>query len=603
MAADKKQEKSAAPGFRFSPRPNRAGRINWQPWSEEAFSRSRQEHKPVLLAISAVWCHWCHVMDEITYSDEEAIALINDGFIPVRVDSDQRPDVNARYNQGGWPTIALLTGDGEVIAGTTYIPPEELRRLLGDIRSLYLNHNAELRAAVETVREQRRELAGQHPETANMTAAVSAYLLEVVGDVYDSEFGGFGSNTKFPYTNVLSLILTILAEGSISELEDMLDRTLDAMAAGGMNDQAGGGFFRYSTDREWRAPHYEKLLEDNAGLMAVYAEAAHILQNGKYEGVARNVYRYLVTVLLDPATGAFRGSQDADERYYGLDAAAREMAAAPYVDPTVFSGGNALTASSLYRCFQIFGDLEMRDRATAALDFVWRHLWDAEAGLYHYYHDGEARLPGLLGDNARLISACLDAYESGAGDAWIDRALKAAGWLLNNLEAEEPGGFYDCVEPPGGEGPAAERSRPLVENSIAASALVRLAQNSGQPRFGEAAERALAYFSTSYKDSGLFAADYAIAVERLLDPPVRVSITGPPGEPATIGMIRAAHLARIPFRSVEVLDPAVHNEELDAAGYGYAGRPVAYICIGASCQPAVTDPKDLPGRLEAGRVR
>ena len=602
MAEENKKDRSEASRFRFSPRPNRAGRIDWQPWGEEAFSRSRQEHKPVLLAISAVWCHWCHVMDETTYSDEEVITIINDGFIPVRVDSDQRPDVNTRYNQGGWPTIAMLTGDGEVIAGTTYIPPEELRRLLGDIRALYLNHNAELRAAVESVREQRRELMGQHPETADLTPSVSAYLLETVGDVYDSEFGGFGSNTKFPYTNVLSLIMTILAEGSIGELEAMLDRTLDAMAAGGMNDQVGGGFFRYSTDREWRVPHFEKMLEDNAALMAVYAEAAHILQNGKYEGVARNAYRYLTTVLLDTETGAFRGSQDADEAYYRLDAAAREKTAAPYVDPTVYSGWNALAASSLYRCFQLLGDLEMRDYATASLEFVWRHMWDAGAGLAHYY-DGEARLPGLLGDNARLIAACLDAYESGAGDVWIDRALKAAGWLLENLEAEAPGGFYDGIAPPGSEGPAAERSRPLMENSIAASALIRLAQNSAQPRFGEAAERALAYFSTSYKESGLFAADYAIAVERLLEPPVRVSVTGPPDEPATIEMIRAAHLARIPFRSVEVLDPAIHNEELEAAGYGYAGRPVAYICIGASCQPAVTDPKELPGRLEAGGVR
>ena len=601
MAVKNKKEEPA-PGFRFSPRPNRAGEISWRPWGEEAFKLSRQEHKPVLLAISAVWCHWCHVMDETTYSDGDVISFINENFVPVRVDSDRRPDINSRYNQGGWPTIAFLTGDAEVIAGTTYIAPDDLRRLLADIRDLYLNSNAQIRAAVESVREQRRELAGARPEVAEPSPAVAAHVLEVAGDVYDSEYGGFGGATKFPYANTLSLILTLLAQGSIGELEDMLTKTLDAMAGGGMYDKEEGGFFRYSTDREWTVPHFEKMLEDNAGLLAVYAEAAHIMGSGGYEAVARDIYRYLCTVLLDPESGAFLGSQDADEQYYRLDAAARKKARAPYVDPAIYSGWNSLAASSLFRAFQILGDLDMRDRATAALSFVWERMWDKEAGLHHYY-DGEAHLPGLLGDTARLLGACIDAYESGAGELWLDRALKTAGWLLGNLEAEEAGGFYDCVAPPGSEGLAAERSRPLVENSVAASALVRLAQNSAQPRFGEAAERALGYFSTSYTESGLFASDYAIAVERLLDPAVRVSITGPPDEPATIEMIRAAHMARIPFCSVEILDPAIHDEELEAAGYGYPGRPIAYICIGASCQPPVTDPVELPGRLETGRIR
>jgi len=202
-----------------------------------------------------------------------------------------------------------------------------------------------------------------------------------------------------------------------------------------------------------------------------------------------------------------------------------------------------------------------------------------------------------------MLAACIDAYESGAGEVWLDRALKIGSWLLASLADEEHGGFYDCLSPPGQEGLPAERSVPQVENSMAAGALVRLAQNSGQPRFLDAAQLALNRFSGSYKDNGLFAADYALAVERLLDPPVRVTITGPPDEMETLEMIRAAHLAHIPFRSVEVIDPAVHNEELEAAGYGYAGKPVAYICVGASCQPPVTDPKELPGRLEAGRTR
>ncbi|MDO8737207.1 MAG: DUF255 domain-containing protein [Thermoleophilia bacterium] len=604
MTSDKeKRATTATGGFRFSPRPNGAARIAWQTWGDEAFLKSRQEKKPLLLAISAVWCHWCHVMDETSYSDEEVISLINENFIPMRVDSDQRPDINHRYNQGGWPTTAFLTDDGEVITGTTYIPPDQMKRLLTDVRDLYANNLDEIRTAIKNIREQREAAVVSPPEGPPPGPSVAAHLLEVTGDVYDRDYGGFGSTTKFPYVNVLSLILAILSEGTIAELEMMLTTTLDAMSAGGMYDHVGGGFFRYSTDREWTTPHYEKMLEDNAGLFAVYAEAAHVTGSKEYESVARDIYRYMSSVLLDPETGAFRGSQDADEEYYRLDAGARKEAGQPYVDTTVISGWNALMASSLFRGFQLTGDQEFRDRAIGALQFTWDRMWEPATGLSHYYADGSSLLPGMLSDTGRMLTACLDAYESGAGEAWLDRALKIAQWLLANLADEELGGFYDCASPPGQEGLPAERSVPQTENSIAAAALIRLAQNSGQPRFLEAAQRALNRFSGSYKDSGLFAAEYALAVERLLDPPVRVTITGPPDEAATLDMIRAAHQARIPFRSVEVLDPDVHNEELEAAGYGYAGKPVAYICIGASCQPPVTDPKELPGRLEAGRMR
>lgn len=603
--SSKKGKKAARSdvAFRFSPRPNRAGQIAWQPWGEEAFLKARQEKKPLLLAISAVWCHWCHVMDETGYSDEEVIALINESFIPLRVDSDQRPDINRRYNQGGWPTTAFLTDDGEVITGTTYIPPDQFKQLLGDVRDLYANNLAEIRAAIKNIREQREADVVSPPEGPPPGPSVAAYLLEVAGDIYDREYGGFGSTTKFPYANVISLILTILSDGSIAELEDMLTTTLDAMSAGGMYDPVDGGFFRYSTDREWTTPHYEKMLEDNAALLGVYAEAAHVTGNKEYEAVARDIYRYLSEVLRDPKSGAFRGSQDADEDYYRLDAAARKKAGMPYVDATIISGWNALAASALFRGFQVMGDLEYRDMAVTALEFVWDRMWEPDTGLSHYYSDGASHLPGMLSDTASALTACLDAYESGAGEVWLERALKIAQWLLANLADEKDGGFYDCATPPGQDGLSAERTVPLVENSLVATALIRLAQNSGQPRFGEAATKALNRFSGSYKDSGLFAAEYALAVERLLDPPVRVTITGPPGEQETLDLIRAAHMAHIPFRSLEVLDPALHNEELEATGYGYAGKPVAYICIGASCQPPVTDPAELPGRLEAGRIR
>jgi len=583
--------------FSFSPRPNRAAEIGWHEWGEEAFRLSAEQGKPVLLSISAVWCHWCHVMDETSLSDEEVIAAVNDDFIPVRVDSDRRPDVNSRYNQGGWPTLAFLTSEGEIIAGMTYVPPDQLRRLLGDMGDLYSNNAEAIKAAVAHIRERRMEQA--EPSRAEVDRSVVDYIAGLAGQAFDAENGGFGQQPKFPYASVLQLLLTRLATDAPGREGEVLRTTLEAMASGGLYDPVEGGFFRYATAADWTAPHYEKMLEDNAQLLSVYADAYNMSSEESYGKVSYGVIDHMKQVLLDPGTGAFAGSQDADEEYYRLDGPGRAQAEAPHVDRTVYSGWNALAASALLRAFQVFGDESLREMAVGALTFVRDGMWDDQDGLARY-HDGEARVRGLLADTSRFIHACLDAYESGAGDSWLATATRASSWLLDNLEDAPDGGFYDCAAAPGSVGYPAERTRPPVDNAIAAAALVRLAQNSGQTRFGDSARRALDYFSGSFQEIGLFAADYALAVMRLLEPPVRVTISGPVDDERTTGMIRAAHRALVPFRSIEILDPEEHGEELEAVGYGYPGHPVAYVCVGASCQPPVEDPAQLPMRLESG---
>lgn len=600
MAQQDQHHAGAAPAFNFSPRPNRAAEIGWRPWGAEAFDLAREQAKPVLLAIAASWCHWCHVMDETSYSDSEVIRLINEGFVPVRVDGDRRPDINQRYNQGGWPTLAFLTPAGELFGGITYIPPDQLIQLLTDISGLYSEGSDRIAAAVDDIRRQRAGMA--LPAAVTPDRAVTANLLEVIGDLYDQEFGGFGPAAKFPYPGVLNLLLVTLLDGYIEALDTMLRATLDAMASGGLYDRAGGGFFRYATGRDWSAPHFEKMLEDNAALMSIYAQAFLLTGEAAYEAVARDIARYLVEALLNSEAGAFAGSQDADEEYYALGPEERGKRPAPATDTTVYAGANCVTASALLKVFQVTGDAGYRELALAALGFVWDRMWGAAAGsgVCHYF-DGKAHLRGRLDDTARLLAACLDAYESGAGEIWLDRAIACGGWLLDELEDPQAGGFYDALAGFATEGYLAEREKPLIDNSIAAAGLIRLAQSTALPRFGDAAARALACFGGAYLERGILAADYAAAVQRLLDPPVRVTIAGPPGEAATQEMIRAAHRARIPFRSVEIVDPDTYGEELEATGYGYAGKPVAYICIGASCQPPVFDPADLPERLEKGR--
>src|SRR5437870_10251667 len=190
--------------FRFSPRPNRASEIGWRPWGEKAFQEAQVADKPVLLAISAVWCHWCHVMDETSYSDPEVIRLINERYVPIRVDNDERPDVNRRYNMGGWPTTAFLTPDGEILNGATYIPPDAMRKYVTEIATVWRDKRGELEPRLREMRE--HEAHTQHT-SGDLEPAIVHSIAALIRGQYDPEFGGFGREPKFPQPKLLRFVL------------------------------------------------------------------------------------------------------------------------------------------------------------------------------------------------------------------------------------------------------------------------------------------------------------------------------------------------------------------------------------------------------------
>ena len=192
------------PRFRFSPRPNRAREIRWQEWGPQAFEEARRQDKPILLSLSAVWCHWCHVMDETTYSDEAVIQYINDRFVPVRVDNDQRPDINLRYNMGGWPTTAFLTPDGEILTGATYLPPERMRELLPQLAAYYQGNRAQIQERIQEIVQQRRAGAGIQPGA--LDERIFDEVLRAVSDAYDPVYGGFDDAPKFPHSDAIDLL-------------------------------------------------------------------------------------------------------------------------------------------------------------------------------------------------------------------------------------------------------------------------------------------------------------------------------------------------------------------------------------------------------------
>lgn len=306
--------------------------VEWREWGHEAFREARDSGRPILLAIGAVWCHWCHVMDRESYSDPEIVRIINSEFIPIRVDNDKRPDVNSRYNMGGWPTTAFLTADGEVMTGGTYIPPERFKPLLKKISRFYQDNRDDIKGRIRALREPEDEVK----RAGRLQPAIIENLLEDIRDSFDGKYGGFGVEPKFPHTSAIDLALAGYLRTGSDDLLRIVTQTLTAMAAGGIYDHEMDGFFRYSTTRDWSIPHFEKMLEDNAGLLKNFLHAYQVTGDESLRRTAEGIIRYVDSTLSDPETGAFYGSQDAGEEYYALKKEERLKRPAPHVDGTIW---------------------------------------------------------------------------------------------------------------------------------------------------------------------------------------------------------------------------------------------------------------------------
>ena len=578
------------PEFRFSPRPNRAHEIPWLPWGARAFEAAERERKPVLLSISAVWCHWCHVMDETTYSDPGVIDAIREHFVPVRVDNDERPDVNARYNMGGWPTTAFLASDGTALTGATYLPPPQMRRVLGEIATWYAQHEDEIaeraRAPHTSARVDLTPADRAKPEQVRRIA-------ETIASAFDEEFGGFGEAPKFPQPELLEFLVVEARATGDDRLRAMAVRTLLAMARGGMYDHVEGGFFRYSTTRDWSIPHFEKMAEENAGLARVLSLELQQTRHDELHATLRSLVGYVTNVLRDPATGFFAGSQDADEEYYALTLDERRALATPYVDRTVYSDRNAALAGALVLAGATLDDVAVADAGVRALDVLHETMLDDEGLLYHVRRPGETpSIRGLLGDQSAYLRALLEAHEASGSARFLERALAVAGAVERRFAADD-GGFYDHAGIEAELGRLALRDRPLVENAILAESFMRIAALCGQERYRDVAERTLRVYEQSAQSAGPFAAAYARALRRFLAPPVEVRIVGTEAE--TAAFREAARRLPSPFVAVRTIEPG----DSAALGLASAPTPAAYVCARERCGAPARDAGALRAAYDA----
>jgi uncharacterized protein YyaL (SSP411 family) len=565
-------------------------KISWLPWSEESFRKAKELDTPILLDISAVWCHWCHVMDETTYSDSGVARLIEDKFVPIRVDRDQRPDIDKRYNMGGWPTTAFLTPDGEVLTGGTYISPSQMIALLEHTSSFYQKNKGNIKFRI-------KEREKQKPEPPPATGLGNEAFLSIIDDLtltiasqFDPIYGGFGNAPKFPHSGALRLaLLHYLRQGHEAAL-NIVKKTLTQMQNGGIYDKEEGGFFRYSTTRDWSIPHYEKMCEDNAQLLINCLEAYQFTGDDTFRDTAKGIMAYVNSKLSDQENGGFYGSQDADEIYYKLNLRERQKRTAPRIDQTLFVNWNAMMGSAYMSASVVLDDSSYREFALKTVNMLLETSFSSKNGVFHYIIGGKSHLSGLLTDQGYLMKCLIDCYQTTADRKFLDKAESIANFLLNNLWSDT-GGFYDKPKESRALGALKLLDKPLTENSVAACAFLRLHHYTGNQRYLDVARKTLEYFAPNIQRYGIMGAVYGLAVELYLYP-MQVHIVGSLKDNVTRRFLEESLRAYNPLKIVEVIDPATDTERLKTLGYPVADAPKAYVCFEGTCN-SVENPEEI----------
>jgi uncharacterized protein len=687
--------------------------VYWQEWGPAAFDLAAQLDKPILLDVGAVWCHWCHVMDRESYEEQTLAATINEHFVAIKVDRDERPDVDARYQaavqaiagQGGWPLTAILTPDGRPFFAGTYFPREDRYGRPGFERVLLTLAQAWKTRRTEVLESAASVIAAiEHGET--FSARGEGLSLGIVGKLaqsavaqFDPHHGGFGSQPKFPHPGALDLLIDVAARTGNEGAKKAATVTLEKMARGGVYDQLAGGFHRYSVDERWVVPHFEKMLYDNAGLLGNYVHAFQTFVDPEFAAVARDIMRWMNEVLTDRERGGFYASQDADisldddgdyftwtreeaaavltpeemavaEPFYDigdlgdmhhnpkknvlyrrftivevaqrlkrepagvehdLQSAKRKLSAArlerptPFVDKTIYTGWNAMAISAYLDAARVMGLEPPRVFALRTLDRILSEAVLHETGssasdLLHVVAYAERPgstkpIPGVLDDYALLIHACVDAWQATGALRYYAAAMRLADAMVAKFHDDDGGGFFDTEKNAGDKlGALTARRKPMQDsptpagNSTAAGALLRLEALSGRADFRAKAEETLAAFAGVIEHYGLYAGSYALALERLLLPPIQVVLIGE-GEPAQ----RLAAIAQARFavnKAVVILHPdqvttanlppvlaetLPHLPGLDQA----AITPLALVCRGTTCLPPASSADELLEQINA----
>ncbi len=648
--------------------------VDWYPWGEEALQKAKTEDKPIFLSIGYSACHWCHVMAHESFEDKQTAAILNEHFVSIKVDREERPDLDAIYmsavqamtGSGGWPMTVILTPEGEPFYGGTYFPPTP-RYGMPAFTDVLL-------AVADAWQNRRQEIVGGAKRMAAALGRQGVVREEVVReDVkretlesafrnlwqgFDRVHGGWGGAPKFPQPMALEFLLRYHHATDDPQALGMVTQTLEAMARGGMYDQLGGGFHRYSVDARWLTPHFEKMLYDNAQLSRVYLHAWQVTGEPFFRTVAEETLDYVTREMTD-AAGGFYSTQDADSegeegkfflwtpdelrdllgeeaevfvKAYGvtsggnfegkniLDFAgglnqrpalaearrrlfeAREQRVRPARDDKILTSWNGLMLAAFAEVARALDRQDYRQVAERNADFLLRGLQREDGRLFHSWKDGQARFNGYLEDYGYLIEGLLELYQATFEPRWYQAAWELAETMIAHFRAPD-GGFFDTSDD---HEALITRPRDLQDNAtpsgsaMATTVLLKLAGLANEPRYLELAHRGLMQMQARIAQYPQSFGQWLIALSYALSQPREVAIIGEPEAPDTLTLLGICRDGYRPHQVVAVGAPGSRASAiplLQDRGQ-IDGQATAYVCVNFACQAPVTAPEALRAMLE-----
>ncbi len=549
---------------------------------------AKRENKPILLSLSAVWCHWCHVMDEATYSDDSVIGFINKNFIPVRVDADMRPDIDNLYNQGGWPSTLVLTALGDIIHGGTYIPSEEMVPWLNRALALYREQAGNVDKKKRGENEKALDRNSSPPEQLDIEKTVIFLKSE-----FDEKYGGFSGPQKFPNPDAINFLLSEFVRRGDAEAKAVIEKTLDEMAKGEIHDAIEGGFFRYATRSNWSSPHYEKMLVLNAEIARNYAFAYKAFSKLLYKKITIETMGYLIRTLFDVKEGLFYGSQDADEHYY--TSGNRSRLRHPAIDTIFYAGPNARMISALVAAYGATGRAGYLKYATHAADSMIRDLYSPGDGIARFLQNGEKGLTGLLEDNVLFGQALMDLYDVTGEKAYLSVSRDIGNLLVERFIDQTNGGFRPTlgttfVEPsvPG----RLHEYNSALSNFRAAVLLQRLFRQDGDLRLKQTGNAAVAAMGKSCERFGPAAPVCGSAIRWELQDMFEIVIVAGKRPERFLSEVNKIF---IPEKVIRILSMKKDKAEIIRLGYPF--EEALYLCFGKKCLISVKRPKEVGKKI------
>ena len=562
--------------------------VEWREWGEDTYDEAARLERPVFLCLVASWCRFSKRIERGVLSDPAVASLLNDRFVPIKVDKDRRPEVNDRYNMGGWPSLCVLTSDGELITGGTSFSVDELKDLLERVARYYAERRDVIATAVqEMLRREEEEDRSRAMRNGELTNDIVEKVEGAILDSFDESFGGFGDGQKFPHWESIDFAMLRYVETRDERLGLVVDKTLTSMAESPMHDVEQGGFFRYSTNRDWRAPHTEKLLETNVGLLRNYLEAYQTFERPSFRRVAEKIVHFMREQLRHAEVPAFGGSRDSNDDYYARPLAERAGMEKPLADWTIYVNWNAAAVSALYKAAAVLGDPSCAEMAEETLSFLLEECYDRGRGFYHY-HDGGRHILGLLTDQAYASRALLHAAQFTGDRRYLDVAEDVLQILVSKQKGSH-GGFYDIRVGQEAIGGLRRRNQSILENGLIAEVFLRAHYLTQKAEYLETAERTLRLFAEDYHMYGYFTAGYARAVDLYLYPPVHAVIVGDRDDAMTLAMTKAATEIYIPSKLVQVIDPAQDEDLLEAFELPRGKATTAYVNLRTAHVASVSD--------------